>query len=456
MLAFDVSSRIVMCAFCAGARVSNQTAGAALQSYQPTEALQIPCATLNRRDTMPVTENLAVQMHQQDTDYYCGAACAQMVLETIGAGLLDQDDLYADNHSHSTLDAGVNWATGPDGLQWTLMDRRPPAFTNYFALYALDTEDLISRKMCWTIHHYQVAPIALVYGWAHWIIGARLHRERASCQLGGQQLYDRRLRHQQPVAAAPELRHAGPCTAAAAQRRRWLRHRRRPRHRQRARDVRDLAIDVHDRRARRPLERQVCRRLRSGAAGPARRPAARSAEAARQGRTARTKAVAEFAVAGLKRVRPVRAQGLGRRRCAKPRHNPVCWCSASTGSTAYYVLVPFETSRGTVAFAAVDGRWGDYMQAVLLPKPQSARSRLTLEQAFKLIVGKRVDLGGRKGRLLVRKEAVCMYPHLVWRPCLESLSPYYPFYMFTVGNDRIYVRIDGAVFASLTLDMKGI
>jgi hypothetical protein len=37
---------------------------------------------------MSVTENLAVQMHQQDTDYYRGGACAQMVLETIGAGLL--------------------------------------------------------------------------------------------------------------------------------------------------------------------------------------------------------------------------------------------------------------------------------------------------------------------------------------------------------------------------------
>jgi len=67
---------------------------------------------------MSVSENLAVQMHQQDTDYYCGAACAQMVLETIGAGLLDQDDLYADNHSHSTLAPG--WYTGQDGLQWTL------------------------------------------------------------------------------------------------------------------------------------------------------------------------------------------------------------------------------------------------------------------------------------------------------------------------------------------------
>ena len=86
---------------------------------------------------MSVNRNLTVQMHQQDTDYYCGAACAQIVLESISAGLLDQDDLYADNHSHSSLDAGVNWATGPDGLK--MMDRRPPGFTNYFALYALDT-----------------------------------------------------------------------------------------------------------------------------------------------------------------------------------------------------------------------------------------------------------------------------------------------------------------------------
>ena len=85
---------------------------------------------------MSVSQNLAVQHHQQDTDYYCGAACAQMVLETIGAGLLDQDDLYADNHSHSVLD-GTGWATAPDGLQWTLNDRRPASFANYFALFAL-------------------------------------------------------------------------------------------------------------------------------------------------------------------------------------------------------------------------------------------------------------------------------------------------------------------------------
>ena len=117
---------------------------------------------------MPTQEDLAVQYHQQDTSYYCGAACAQMVLQTIGAGVLDQDDLYADNHSHSVAESG--WATGPDGLNWTMNDRRPSSFHNSFVLFALSNEDAISRKICWTIHHYQVAPIALVYGWAHWIV----------------------------------------------------------------------------------------------------------------------------------------------------------------------------------------------------------------------------------------------------------------------------------------------
>jgi hypothetical protein len=42
---------------------------------------------------MAVHENLAVNYHQQDTDVYCGAACAQMVLNSIGTALLDQVNL---------------------------------------------------------------------------------------------------------------------------------------------------------------------------------------------------------------------------------------------------------------------------------------------------------------------------------------------------------------------------
>jgi len=404
---------------------------------------------------MPVTENLTVQMHQQDTDYYCGAACAQMVLETIGAGLLDQDDLYADNHSHSTLDAGVNWATGPDGLQWTLLDRRPAAFTNYFALYALDTEDLISRKLCWTIHHYRVAPIALVYGWAHWIVvrgyPASAHPASSADNSYTIDAFDINNpwppcpSFDTPALAPPPPHNAGDGCGTGGDR-----------------GVANEHVTYATWQS----------TYMTGVPGgywngkfvavcdpepPAQRGGPMRAAPKRRGKgeLLASRAVADLAVAGLEQY------GLYERKdwraaLSKAKAQPGVLVQRLDRIDSYYALVPFAANGRTVAFAAVDGRWGDYMQAVLLPRAQRARSRLTLEQAFKSIVGKRIDLGERKGRLLVRKEAVCMYPHLVWRPCLESLSPYYPFYMFIVGNERIYVRIDGAVFTSLTLDMKGI
>jgi predicted double-glycine peptidase len=58
---------------------------------------------------MPVHEDLSVSYHQQDTDYYCGAACAQMVLDQIGAGLLDQNNLYNENHRQRRRTRMGNW-----------------------------------------------------------------------------------------------------------------------------------------------------------------------------------------------------------------------------------------------------------------------------------------------------------------------------------------------------------
>ena len=114
---------------------------------------------------MTVHEDLPTQYHQQDTDYYCGAACAQMVLQQCGVGLLGQAGLYSDNNSHSTTETG--WYTGPDGLTWTLNNRQS---SKYFVLDALNTEDAISRMIAWTIHHYRVSPVAMVFGSAHWVV----------------------------------------------------------------------------------------------------------------------------------------------------------------------------------------------------------------------------------------------------------------------------------------------
>lgn len=399
---------------------------------------------------MTVTHNLAVQMHQQDTDYYCGAACAQMVLQTIGAGLLDQDDLYADNHSHSTVDTGVNWATGPDGLTWTMMDRRPPAFRNHFVLYALDTEDLISRKLCWTIHNYLVAPIALVYGWAHWIVvrgyTASAHPASAADNSYTIDAFDiNNPWPPTPVPGPPPPHSAGDACGGGGDR-----------------GIANEHITYATWQS----------TYMTGVPGghwngkfvavcdpepPAQRggPLREAPKRRGKGELLRPEQMADLALTGLKDYGLLeRKEWASALRQAQPQ--PAVLVQRLDRLDSFYGVVPFRAKKGTVAYAAVDGRWGDYMQAALLPKAQTERSWISLEQALKRIIGQRFELPGQKGRLMVRKESLCPCPHLVWRPCMESLSPYYPFYMFSIGSDHLYVRVDGAVFTALTLDMKGI
>jgi hypothetical protein len=68
----------------------------------------------DRPPAVAVHEQLTVPYHQQDTDVYCGAACAQMVLDSIGAGIQAQDGIYTDERNHTNELA--SWYNPPDGL----------------------------------------------------------------------------------------------------------------------------------------------------------------------------------------------------------------------------------------------------------------------------------------------------------------------------------------------------
>jgi hypothetical protein len=113
--------------------------------------------------------NVTTEYHQQDTNYYCGGAVAQMILDSIGSGLLDQNVLYNSNHSHNTQS---NWYTDPDGLNYTLnfYKPNPPTFNNFFVTYAKDTELEGSEKFVYTLWRYSVPTGTLVYGCGHWIV----------------------------------------------------------------------------------------------------------------------------------------------------------------------------------------------------------------------------------------------------------------------------------------------
>ena len=392
-------------------------------------------------------EDLAVSYHQQDTNYYCGAACAQMVLDSVGGGLIDQDDLYADNHSHSTTESG--WATAPDGLQWTLNHRQS---TKYFALDALATEDAISRMICWTIHHYQVAPVAMVFGSAHWIVvrGYTATAAPANSFDTGYTISGFDVNNPWPPTPmpGPPPPHANPDLCGSGG----------------TRGVADehlsystwqsdymtgvdfghwngkfvAVCDPDPPPERLPSKRRHVRRPREG------------------NRLLTAAAAAKLA------VRAVDAVGL---------HDREGWAdalkSARPGDAilvqrldrldSFYWIVPMLRQRSLSAAVSIDARYGDYRQSVRLPEPAGEGIGFADDnEVLKHIVDRRFDLPELEGRMLVRREAICVYPHYVWRPCLESLSPFYPFRMVTVGGHRLYIRIDGAVFTSLTLGLHGI
>lgn len=107
---------------------------------------------------------------------------------------------------------------------------------------------------------------------------------------------------------------------------------------------------------------------------------------------------------------------------------------------------------------AVDAKTGIYLQSAVHEHTQrSLLAMKTHHEAEQLLLEQRfVELPNLRGRIPVRLEAVCQYPTLVWKPCRESLSPFFPFYMFTIGGERIYVRTDGAIFSQLHDTGRGI
>ncbi|MEO8769841.1 MAG: C39 family peptidase [Ferruginibacter sp.] len=397
------------------------------------------------------TKNLDVQYHQQDTDYYCGAACAQMVLAEIGAGLLDQDDLYNDNHSHSVAEPG--WYTAPDGLQWTLINRKPASFTNTFALFALNTEDAISRKIVWTIFHYGVAPVAMVYGWAHWIVirGYDISADPANSTDNGYSINSFDVNNPwppTPTPGPPPAHSDGDICGSGGNRGVANEH---------------IAYNT--------WQSDYMTGIPSGHWGgkfvaicdplpPSERPgkSTRHQSPFDGKKIIEKKEIEKLALDGIK------LYGLQKRKTWKniidsnSGGEPVL-VQRLDRTDSYYYIVPFNTSENrSSALVSIDARFGDYKQSVLLPEPTDHLSgAYDRKKITKNILNNRFSSDDDKeGRFIVRPEAYCLYPTLVWKPCRESLSPFWPFHMYTIGSRHIYVRIDGTIFTQLHDDLRGI
>jgi hypothetical protein len=384
--------------------------------------------------------------HTQDTSYYCGAACAMMILNEIGVAYadLDQQDLYNSNHSHNV---NSGWYTDPYGLCYTLNDRHPTSFSNFFVVYKRLTEADGTRDVVYTLHHYKVSPAILVYNCAHWnvVCGVQTdvepgsgpytvegfwlnnpvwynspppppHDDTDACGSGG----THGLAKEFVTYTTWQTDRFNGCNfdnpSGASQ---WIS----------VCDPDGRTIALPNRRPKRYLANG-----RSLIAAPQVR------EFVETGLNEYQLAESEFAAATL------RAGQIG---------DPVLVLRLDRPDD-YYYLVPWEVDRQPAAFVELDARFGFFKSLQLLSSPSregaisgESSARLRARMARRLD-GFKFELPNEGGKFTLYPGTYCISPTLVWKPCRESWSPHLPFHQITIGERMLYVRIDGQVFTQLT------
>ncbi len=388
------------------------------------------------------TKNVGTAYHQQDTNYYCGAATAQMILDQIGAGLIDQTTLYNSNHSNNTHSG---WATDPNGLATTLRNFRPAGFSNTFVVYKKATEIEGSEKIVYTLYKYGVATGTLVYGCGHWVavLGVSTSVEPkagVTYSINGFWINN----PWPPVPSfnnpllAPPPPHSGTDGCGSGGNRgisnEYVVY---------DPDWQDTYltgcnwcgsfgyISVCDPEIPKFGKLDIRRRMFW----------------AKGDRMISIEEASKFALRGIEEHSLGRDKGFSK---ALDRAQPgkSMLVQRLDLPDSYYYIVPMIRDESVTAMLRVDGLRGNFRGARVLHEPVK-RPFVDGKEVLKKLIDRPIELGERRGKLVIRKEAYCLYPAMVWRPCAESRSPYYPFSMITVGNTQIYIGHDGTVYTEL-------
>lgn len=112
-------------------------------------------------------KNITTPYYTQTTSYYCGAASAQMILnsEKLGIYVPSQATLY--NYIHPRNQCS-NWYTDPKGLKDVLNNYA--GTKAHFVVSALANQNDGVKKLAYTIDKYGVPPASLIYGCMHWVV----------------------------------------------------------------------------------------------------------------------------------------------------------------------------------------------------------------------------------------------------------------------------------------------
>jgi len=117
----------------------------------------------------------------------------------------------------------------------------------------------------------------------------------------------------------------------------------------------------------------------------------------------------------------------------------------------FYYLVPLvDQNNQTHCLISIDGRYGYMKEARFVSGFEGIYVDPLSPEEILNILGRRLYIESKKRSIPIHRKALCIYPTLVWRPCLESLSPYDPFHMVIVGQHRFYISLVKKVIRFMT------
>lgn len=377
-----------------------------------------------------------------------------MILNSIGEGLLDQDTLYTSNHNHNTQS---NWYTDPDGLCWTLNNYNTNPNVPGFVAYRFDTENEITQKIIYTLYHYKVPVASLVFGCGHWIIVKGYSTDvdpqnTNNYTLNGLYIDNpwpyvpswdpvKQTRDLTKIPPPPHSINDGCGTGGN----------------------RGIASEYVSYSWWKSSYMTGCDVWNIGhnqfvsVCDP---------EMPRIGRIKMRPDILKRSAELIKdkEVHKILLKGIEHHELMEDKHFADALDNAEMGEPilvqrldmedTYYYLVPMRKGGRITAIMSMDGIRGSFQGGRIV----TSEMRGDVEEG-KYIIDKKVvrdkilktpiQLPNKRGMLKLHPGTFSIHPVMVWKPCKESRSPYYPFHMVIQGNQIIYIGYDGEVYTEL-------
>lgn len=115
---------------------------------------------------------------------------------------------------------------------------------------------------------------------------------------------------------------------------------------------------------------------------------------------------------------------------------------------SYYYIVPLKRQKLITSIAIMNAGDGKLDGFTAYERP-IRKFLMNRKEVAKKISGQIIDMGENTGSLIFQEGTFDISPTMVWRPCRESLSPYYPFHVATIGDKHVYISYDGTVYPVL-------